>query len=1183
MALRRALAGEPRSAAVNAALEQCATQMPAPPQRGQGMVYCWGRGDFGALGHGDLRDKTLPRMLDELRGIRIADIACGTGHTLVISEAGDVFAWGWNSKGQCGLPDVQEAVCTPTMLGSLLGLSVRAVACGAAHSLAVTSRGEVLSWGLGGSGQLGHGDLGSTAAPRKISGLSSETVQGVACGFGHSIALTASGNLYSWGWNREGQLGVGDCENRASPQKLAMTTQLQHVACGGAHSAVVSTSGELYTFGSGSCGQLGLGEGKLENALKPALVKALRTLNVHVALAACGEEFTVAIADTQSVYAMGLGNVGQMGNGKEGNAEVPVLVEGMQGKQAEAASCGAAQAHVVTTDGAAYVWGLAGTDTQQMAADLRKAGGVAGGDAEARDLVETVPQEVSALKSKRVTRLDAGRRHFSLLTCAASPLHSRLELPAGLDEDEAQGVLDIPAGRRVKMLLKVFDSMGRRAFAGGERVVGRLLWDGGDEELPGSAAAADAAADAAAAIAAKMSAANGGGGSVGVGGGDGQQSAQDAAQLATEASAKAKHALEAAKLVDVDDCYDGSYEVIMRPRREGLYQLHVLLNGDPVLGSPLRVRVRAAKPCAPQCTLKAGLFEAIAGGQVTFTLQLRDEYGNELSGPPGTLALDFEPTRATGTIDNLSASVSSLERSMDMLEAPEAIRAAMASQQERKPPVASHVLKDGGIVKVSVTSEGAGSFLLKAMLDGVEVKGSPAPFTFVAGPAHAPSCYAYADSLRTVVAGHVGALAVRCFDKYGNDACDDSDVLVGGLTRDGPAMAIPPRLPPVRTRPPQPPGTAALTFTPAKVMDLELDATMNGLALPGSPFPIRVVAGEAAAICSSLEGDGLLGVVVRRGGLRRGLTLSTSDVHANKCSSGGAEVTVSLRKNDASPLSRPSSARAPTPSATSPISRGPAAALAARAAAGLPTHSPNRRLAADDDDDTREDGPPPAMGGRLLGTVTDKGDGTYGIEYLALPGEWVVEVLLHGKPVAPTPFSICNVVDPAEDAERRAREEAERRRQQEDAEVAEKARLEAEAAEKARLEEEQRRKIEEELVAAAKREDERLRRQEEAATKRAAQEEAKRKHIMAALRREEDTRRRAEEAMAKVQAEKERQLAEALRRKTQFSKRTGGGFVVSFKPEPKEEKEEVCAKAGGVEEAWGSRNSRRLDLTEAGS
>jgi L-threonylcarbamoyladenylate synthase len=160
-------------------------------------------------------------------------------------------------------------------------------------------------------------------------------------------------------------------------------------------------------------------------------------------------------------------------------------------------------------------------------------------------------------------------------------------------------------------------------------------------------------------------------------------SAKAIAVRASEATAKCQAALAAAKLVDVDDNYDGTYDVIIRPRREGLYQLHVLLNGELVLGSPQRLRVIAAKPAAEHCILVPVLFEAVVGAQVTFSLQLRDEFGNELSSPPGTLALDFIPSRAGGTVDTLSSSVSSIERSMDLLEAPEVVREASSRQQAR--------------------------------------------------------------------------------------------------------------------------------------------------------------------------------------------------------------------------------------------------------------------------------------------------------------------------------------------------------------------------------------------------------------------------------------------------------------------------------------------------------------------
>ena len=1230
LSLRRALIGEPRSAAIRQMVDEAVSKLPPIALRGGASVYTWGRGEFGALGHGDgNKDKTLPRVLDDLRGVRIADVCCGTGHTLAVSEAGDVYAWGWNSKGQVGV-DGSETVAVPTMLGSLLGMGIKGVACGAAHSLAVTSSGEVLSWGLGGSGQLGHGDLESTTAPRRIAGLAAEVVLGCACGFGHSIVLTKSGTVYSWGWNRDGQLGVGDCENRAAPQRVVVHgDSMQHVACGGGHSAVVSTRGELYTFGSGSCGQLGLGEGVCDNSPKPALVAGLKQQGVRVAYASCGEEFTLAISDSQAVYAMGLGNVGQMGNGREGNAESPILVEAMEGKQAEAASCGAAQAHVVSTSGKTYVWGLAGTDTQHMVESLRRASkDDLLSEPPGRDLVSTKPAEVTALKGKRVTRLDAGRRHFLALTAPASPRHSRLELPKEWtsnddddddDDDENGGGAKpavyveprIHAGKRLKLTLRVFDALGNRMTSGGDRVVARLLWDGGDELLVGSAASSQAAEDAAnavttaARVAAQAAAAGvGAGGGKGKGGGEAasrllavqQQAASrlestmmggpggggggPSEEAKAEAAERAQDALEAAKSVDVDDGYDGTYEITTRPRREGSYRLIVLLNGEHVLGSPQPLHVNASKPSPRHCVLMPVRTLPKAGDAATLHLMLRDEFGNELQSPAGALKLDLvmEEACAPGDESNalLGGSIARLERSMDLMEAPEALKKAEAEKASRKPPEPSYVLRDDGVVVITCRSQRAGRYTLRAKLDGAEVLKSPATITVGAKAAHAPCCFAHAQAVRTVVAGCAAGLVVRCFDDFGNDACDDSNVLEGALSeeRTGSALAMPSRLPRVRARPPEPPGTAVLMFTPHRVGELALAASMNGLPIPGSPFSITVVPGEPHAISSRIHGDGLQGAVVRRGGLARRLELTTYDVHGNLCTTGGAEVEVTLQKNDRSPLSRPSSARPRS-------ARG----------GGRNGGGGEQEYHNDDDDDDNDDGdgaalghPPPAMG-RLKGSVHDRGDGVYELGYKALPGEWLLEVRVGGRPVPPTPCSICNVVDPAEEEERRAREEAERQRQQREAEEAEAARRAEEEAEAARQAEEARLLIEEELVAAARREDEKLRKAREATEKRERQEEEKKRKIIAALQREEDTRKRAAAVLAEVQAEKERQLAEALKRKQTLSKRCGGGFVINFKPPQvqnlMDETEEPARRASTGSKSKGEAGgSRRLELTE---
>ena len=1206
--LQKALLIEPRAEGMRTLLATCEAKLPPLALRGGASCYSWGRGEFGALGHADTRDRPTPKVVETLRGIRLADIACGTGHALVVSEEGCVYGWGWNSKSQVGVSTSEsrasEAVCTPTLLGSLLGLSVRAVACGAAHSLAVTLQGEVYSWGLGGSGQLGHADYTSSVRPRCISRLATDVIIGVACGFGHSIALTKDGALRSWGWNRDGQLGVGDSENRNVPQRLSLPCTAQQVACGGGHSCVVSTTGDLYAFGSSSCGQLGLGEEcTRQNVLKPALCTDLKARGVVVAYASCGEEFTLLISQEQRVFTFGLGNVsqrqdpttsapaapcelttgcpvglslvghawravptvarsctraralpcsravmtgvgapaccmfsccgdlllvyswrlsvrcqvGQLGNGREGNAELAYHVDEMSDKRAEVASCGAAQAHVVTTDGRVWVWGRANTDAQQMIEELRRANtesalhALASGPGESqRDLNDTLPTEVATLRGKKIVRLVAGRRHFVLLTCAACPRHSLLEVPSSWTEEPPAQLL---AGKRVKMLLRVHDAAGVAAASGGERVVARLLWDGGDEHLVGSAENGEAcqvAEDAAAAVTAAASkstaAAN-----------TGHVSAVSMApptaplpEVVEAAEKAAREAISASLLVDVDDCMDGTYEIVMRPRREGLHALHVLLNGEHVLGSPQPVRVLASRPNASQCQLVAVRTHAPVGATVTTEnvmvhLLLRDEFGNELAVPPGALDLDLTAT----TQSEPQGSAQEATGAADAAAVRELLGTQRESRSSASPPEITHTFRDDGVVVIQMRSLVSGRFNLTVTLDGQQVKGSPLTVEHTAGPAFAPRCHVHANGVANAVAGQVASLVVRCYDAHGNHACDDANLLVGTLIRtDATSLALPPRLPPVRARPPEPPGTSVLMFTPTKAATYQLEARMNGQPLPGSPFSVAVTAGDAAAVASSLTGEGLAGAVVRRGGLSRTLDLATSDVWGNRCQKGGADVQISLRLRDMASQSRPQSAKA-----------SPADAMEAGAASA---EAP--------------------LAGRLLGTVSDRGDGTYALGFKALAGEWLLEVTLNGRPVGPTPCSIVNVVDPSEEEERRAREEAERERQLLEAKLAEEAHRAAEEAEKVAVMEETRRRLEADLKAAAMREDEKERRAAATAERRAAQEEQKRRQVMAALRREEETRRRAQAALEEVQREKERQLVEALQRKKSFSKRCGGGL-----------------------------------------
>lgn len=116
-------------------------------------------------------------------------------------------------------------------------------------------KGEVWSWGAGESGQLGTGRVTMRDKPEICipSTITEEKFVDVACGYGHVLALTEGGKVYSWGINTKGQLGLGDIKSRQQPTEMELANghAISKVYASDNSSACITESGALYTWGSG--------------------------------------------------------------------------------------------------------------------------------------------------------------------------------------------------------------------------------------------------------------------------------------------------------------------------------------------------------------------------------------------------------------------------------------------------------------------------------------------------------------------------------------------------------------------------------------------------------------------------------------------------------------------------------------------------------------------------------------------------------------------------------------------------------------------------------------------------------------------------------------------------------------------------------------------------------------------
>jgi alpha-tubulin suppressor-like RCC1 family protein len=175
-----------------------------------------------------------------------------------------------------------------------------------------------VSWGYNGSGELGDGTTADRALPGPVSGLTSGVLQ-VSAGEEHALAITSGGIVWAWGSNSFGQLGDGTLTGHDTPEQVAGLSGIRQVAAGVAHSLALKSDGTVWAWGVNGHGQVGDGVAG-GNQLTPVQVTGL----TGVTKIAAGQDFSLALRSDGTIWAWGLGNQGQLGNGATFDSAVPV-------------------------------------------------------------------------------------------------------------------------------------------------------------------------------------------------------------------------------------------------------------------------------------------------------------------------------------------------------------------------------------------------------------------------------------------------------------------------------------------------------------------------------------------------------------------------------------------------------------------------------------------------------------------------------------------------------------------------------------------------------------------------------------------------------------------------------------------------------------------------------------------
>ena len=231
-----------------------------------GAAYCWGVNSSGGLGDGTRATSYVPVQVDStLAKIGSTyEVSAGQAHACALT-AGVVNCWGSNSYGQLGNSSFVDSIVPTSVVtkGVLDGKSITDIASGSQHSC-VVANSAAYCWGIGDYGALGNGDGRSYSNPVAVSTsgvLAGKTVTSIAVGYYHTCAI-ASGDIYCWGNNEQGQLG--NSSNTTSNVPVAVTKSgvllgktVTSLMAGANHTCAIA-SGSVFCWGNNESGQIGV-------------------------------------------------------------------------------------------------------------------------------------------------------------------------------------------------------------------------------------------------------------------------------------------------------------------------------------------------------------------------------------------------------------------------------------------------------------------------------------------------------------------------------------------------------------------------------------------------------------------------------------------------------------------------------------------------------------------------------------------------------------------------------------------------------------------------------------------------------------------------------------------------------------------------------------------------------------
>ncbi len=326
-----------------------------------GSLYCWGDNRFAELGTGDTVKRPIPERVNTFAEA-VSKIYLPSGEGDITTDVGvfgcailtdsSLWCWGDNRFGQLGLGSTEPQLLPTAVLD--LPSNIAKAAIGSGHSCAETVSGDLYCWGRNQTGQLGLGNMDAQMRPVQVP-LHGFTVDKLSAGGGYSCVRAPEGTLWCWGANQYGQLGLGDTTLRTQPiQVSALGTNVGRFSTGATHSCAITQDGTVWCWGDNRYGQLGVGD--LQQRSTPTQIDPTSLGSVTQVL--LGGRHSCALKENGSLWCWGENRFGQLGTGDVDSRLTPVQVAPLiLGSDVTVAYAGGAHTCAIKSDGSVYCWG----------------------------------------------------------------------------------------------------------------------------------------------------------------------------------------------------------------------------------------------------------------------------------------------------------------------------------------------------------------------------------------------------------------------------------------------------------------------------------------------------------------------------------------------------------------------------------------------------------------------------------------------------------------------------------------------------------------------------------------------------------------------------------------------------------------------------------------------------------